>query len=344
MASLYTLPNKLLLNVAKFLDKPDLLKLALTCRKFTSIAQDVLYDAPELQDYYSTPITTTIQRIRDLGRTLLRRPDLARKVRELTVVAVDGTHSTIELGTMELAGQILGEIARYSPQLTANVEDWIHRLREGRGVAWVGLILAIAPRLSSLTIEINRGRSTGRWDTKRYAPDPQEHLFGHIATTYDMAVFFPLDLSAIPGLQHLKTLRFHAAELALNWCLLPDLKTLTLPRNCHREFDGSYASRIAPSGIHGCSKVSAMNAELPTSLTRQLDENDYSALSSSFLCSETFPSLRSLHIKLTNAYRWTPSNGILRERAPWPHVRYALSTRAPTPRGHRTASKFAPGV
>jgi hypothetical protein len=44
MASLYTLPNELLLNVAKYLDQPDLLKLALTCRKFASIAEDVLYD------------------------------------------------------------------------------------------------------------------------------------------------------------------------------------------------------------------------------------------------------------------------------------------------------------
>jgi hypothetical protein len=60
MTSLYALPNELLLNVAKHLDQPDLLKLALTCRKFASIAQDVLYDAPELQDHYSTPTTTTI--------------------------------------------------------------------------------------------------------------------------------------------------------------------------------------------------------------------------------------------------------------------------------------------
>jgi hypothetical protein len=102
MTQLDDIPNELLLNIAnQFVDGPqpirqaqhDLCSLALSSRHYKAIAQEVLHSsvairAPAVEACLSNTQMAKpvgLSRIALLCRTLLRRPDLAKKVRQLHV-------------------------------------------------------------------------------------------------------------------------------------------------------------------------------------------------------------------------------------------------------------------
>ncbi|KAI4931929.1 uncharacterized protein J4E92_003827 [Alternaria infectoria] len=72
MAELENLPDELLLDIALRLQPPDLKDLALTARKFRDIAQEALHTSISLRKYS--------QSLLELLRTLVQRPDLAKKI------------------------------------------------------------------------------------------------------------------------------------------------------------------------------------------------------------------------------------------------------------------------
>ncbi|KAF1941644.1 hypothetical protein EJ02DRAFT_195594 [Clathrospora elynae] len=83
---LTNLPNELLSNIALQLDglteQLDLRQLALVCRALRPIAQEALLRSPAFRYQYDDIIRS---RIILFARTLAKRPDIAQKVKQLTI-------------------------------------------------------------------------------------------------------------------------------------------------------------------------------------------------------------------------------------------------------------------
>ncbi|KAF1943855.1 hypothetical protein EJ02DRAFT_117727 [Clathrospora elynae] len=77
--SLITLADKLPLNVASHLPDLDLCNLCLVSKHLGAVAQETLYRTPAV-DLWPTPSA-----IEQLSKTIIRRPDLARKVVRLSL-------------------------------------------------------------------------------------------------------------------------------------------------------------------------------------------------------------------------------------------------------------------
>lgn len=80
MGQLESLSDELLLDIALRLQPPNLKNLTLSARQFRGIAQEALHTSVSLKLTYNT--------LPELIRTLVQRPDVALKIRSLSI-AVD---------------------------------------------------------------------------------------------------------------------------------------------------------------------------------------------------------------------------------------------------------------
>jgi len=207
----------------------------------------------------------------------------------------------IDSETIEQAHRVVDRLGLQSRQWSARAEGWKDRLRRGDGNAWCGLVLALVPRLETLSIEfLTRegmyGLST--WDPNRFAKNTCEKLFGYILDSASPEALLLLDLSLLPGLRNLYELRFFGQELDANWCLLPNLHSLEVGRDCVRpDILRGCASSLEPAARP---QVSWLTMELSTSLTLTHMLDHFGALQQVFLSPSTFPNLTSLRLRLTN--------------------------------------------
>ena len=306
MAGLQNLPSETIASIATYLRQHDLARFALVCSKFQAPAEDKLYQSPLLEYRYAAPAPryNTLVFLRQFAVTLLRYPRLALKVRELTMVTAkhDGlVGAGVDSKCIDLASKVVDSVALTSLQWAARAQNWKERLRMGDGNAWGGLILALVPRLETLSIEIlSRGGMAGlsSWDPDRFASNPTEKLFGFLSDSAPPEALLHLDLSVLPGLRNISELRFFGKELDANWCLLPNLQWLEVGRDCTR-----------PDILRGCAdsleplarpQVSYLTMEISTGLTLSNGLDQYGALRQHFLSPSTFPKLTSLRLCLTN--------------------------------------------
>jgi hypothetical protein len=185
MATLHTLPDELVLLCAKYLPADALRNLTSVSRRFLPIAEDLLYQEPQLELYHGGPLPqcNTISRLKSFARTLIRRPDLAYKVQALEMITSrhDTGHNSlvshISSSEDDEAARFIQEIGQTSVQWSMRVEDWQARLDLGDGHAWGGLVLTLVLRLRTLVVDI-RSRDglekLDNWDVWKYAHSPLE--------------------------------------------------------------------------------------------------------------------------------------------------------------------------
>ncbi|KAJ4368383.1 hypothetical protein N0V83_006740 [Neocucurbitaria cava] len=244
MATLENLPKELLDMIANEL-RPcykSLMSLSMTCQSLRPSAQialhrDVVITAPRFdvlndqnydEDYCS--------RLEFFVRTLLGRPDLARRVRELNISINNSTSVRDALrrdyrgdsdnhvddgwdDIMSLCENLL-ETASLSTGLGFNDPLWMKRIRKGKQLAFLGVVLTCTPKLQSLAIDryIN-------WksfdDTYEFTPSPISfrEMFGNLHRAKGFS------MSWIPGLARIGSLRTNCV-LAPQFFTLPNLTSL----------------------------------------------------------------------------------------------------------------------
>lgn len=247
MATLEHLPKEILDMIANEI-RPcykSLTSLSLTCQSLRPSAQialhrDVVITAPmEFGDFNELKYdkANCCSHLKCFVRTLLGRPDLARKVRELDI-SINNTPSVRDALRWDYWGHsdddiddddwddIMGlcenllETANLSTGLGFNDPLWMQQTREGKQFAFLGVVLACTPRLQSLAIDrcINCKRFD---DVYGLIPPPIsfQEMFGnlHRANGFSM--------SWIPGLASIGSLRTNCV-LAPQFFILPSLTSL----------------------------------------------------------------------------------------------------------------------
>lgn len=226
-------PEELLLLVADVLGTKEKQLLALTCRRFSRIFQCQLYREIELP--HPGLRKSTFSHIAALVRTLLRRPDLACKTRELEIYAV--------------AKDVLFEHKHthaVSKDLRATMSESNCNVSEAR---LAGVLLTLLPNLRALTLAVFDDWPSyvpgnlsdpliwpeGRWGT--YSKDSLGELFGPKRLA---------NFSSIPGLRNLETIILQARQLDPAWTTLPNLKYMWLNRT-FRSYWMSISEEIPPA-------------------------------------------------------------------------------------------------
>ncbi|ORX91629.1 hypothetical protein BCR34DRAFT_594995 [Clohesyomyces aquaticus] len=101
MARLFDLPNELLIKVAEF-SNGNLLNLSLVCGKLPGIAQEILHRPVLVGNVYKESSPRSPHRLFFLVRTLLSRPNLACRVRTLSIVLANGQVREYVSGDVEV--------------------------------------------------------------------------------------------------------------------------------------------------------------------------------------------------------------------------------------------------
>ncbi|KAH6865165.1 hypothetical protein BKA58DRAFT_462803 [Alternaria rosae] len=237
MTELYGLPDELLLAVVNCLRDDtnnryrDLNRLALTCRKLRPIAQEVFYT-----DISTNP---TLKRgLARLARTLLQRPDLANRVRKLSIKLTEGPITHFE--SCVSSGYYYEEDGE---ECTCDA-------------ALIRLILCITPVLSNLTLVT--------WDSPMYETHNNiawaevEEVFEDITRHKDLA-------DCLQGLSSLTRL-FTNGYPPCSWLSLPRLEAARINLFEDAYYDNTMISHIAPS------------TTVSTTLTRLIIQADFEAL------------------------------------------------------------------
>jgi hypothetical protein len=209
MVNLEMLPEELMLHCAEYLEQEHLIQFVLVSTILRPIAEDVLYRWLHLEGHFQTKSHNTIRRLISFARTLLRRPDLAYKVRRLDIVTAkydkDSSELYVKSDEDDNATRVIQHIEQQSAQWSPCVEDWQDRLWVGDGNAWADLILALVPRLQYLDIALLTRDGLWNlddWDGDRYAHSALKKLFGSISPLALPEAMLPVQLEHIPGLQH----------------------------------------------------------------------------------------------------------------------------------------------
>ena len=217
MTDLCGLPDELLVAVAKCLRDDnknrysDLNHLALSCRKLRPIAQEVLYT--------EVPKNPTPKRsLANLARTLLQRPDLAKRVRKLNIdlsgMSLTHHRSCLSWGCQDEEGREdctcgIPELVTLFQGLTSTVnsrngvslhnEGWEDMLMRGIDAALVGLILYITPALDTFSLTTLNSPMDPEYHKNNAAWAEVEKLFELISRHVGLAGCF-LGLSSLTRL------------------------------------------------------------------------------------------------------------------------------------------------
>ncbi len=312
------LPEELLFDITVYItEQQDLFSLSLASHQLRRIANEKLYTHPVLDEPYSHRYHHTVEKVFSFGLALLRRPEVASRVRTLSISLLRQqakSSPTWSSGDMAKALQTIEAMGTKGPCWTARVADWKARLLRSDGKACGGLILALLPNLVKLDIEIlatcpSKGWTHDEeriWSCKRYAIRPLDKLFGVPKRCPDGNHRIPLELSQVCGLGRLETLRFFGDHLDTNWCTLPKLQCLEVAQGCDYPrlskpgAVGSPSSFVSPA-------VDTLHFELATCLTNRFDYHN--AFYPRSLSCASFPCLENLYITLTNVVSWQLPSG-----------------------------------
>ncbi|KAF2469129.1 uncharacterized protein BDR25DRAFT_343916 [Lindgomyces ingoldianus] len=242
MTSILNVPTELLLEAAHCLPPRDLCHLSLVSRHIQGIAQAALYRSLIIPE---PRYTSSKSQVPYLARTLIARPDLAIKVKNLSVVAMErrvrfrrpkAFLSDVEKILRGLRVWTQDTLTRTIPLdggHSVAVEPWLAHIKERWEPALCGLLLALTSNLETLSIEIIN------WDFTYRTPFPYNDSGAdpHVESAIEQLFCQPdkplwrTDLTSIPGLRNLRELAFAGRSLETAWASLPKLKHLDLSRH-----------------------------------------------------------------------------------------------------------------
>ncbi|KAF2251686.1 hypothetical protein BU26DRAFT_241648 [Trematosphaeria pertusa] len=239
MASITSLANELLVNVASSLDQQSLCSLNLVSKKFSPIARDILYSRPYIPPPYGRDglRTEPDDRLLHLIRTLLDNPEYAEKVHRLTFSTGLCRVPEEGFGFAEMRRKGVEVVRKFA---SASVrEDWIAKLDLGDHDAWGGVLLAIVPTLKVLEFQ-----------PLSVTPEdgPTYHIWQKLFRGDKMGG--TIDLNLIPGLKGLQHLHFYGDYFQWEWLKLSSLQFLRLGVVCHMPVPEEMANHgISPGTI-----------------------------------------------------------------------------------------------
>jgi hypothetical protein len=231
MARLTDLANEVLFVIFNDLDQSSLVSLALVAKRFTHIAQENLFrDVSVLAD-----IDHEGKIVLSLVNTLLHRPELAAKVRQISfhnpshngpVTSVSREEMSAALTFVssieEMDEDMLLECAEWNPE-----DTWYSGMADGEVRPYLGILLGLVPTLASLNI-IKRVR----WEEPFTLPA----LFG--ADEQGIHNESIPDIGHFPGLMSVQNLRIHGNDFTLaTWYELPNLRKIEL--DCYQDYYGT---------------------------------------------------------------------------------------------------------
>ena len=209
MAQLENLPDELLLDVALRLQPPDLKDLALIARKFRDIAQEALHTSINLMTYY--------QSLPELLRTVVKRPDLAKKVRSLQITGYCGPRRVYRsaVGHDDCWDQVVTHARKSTHSWLIDQMKWASSVKEGDLYACIGLLLVLTDQLQTLTF------CSG--ENEDFMTPPSLSLtFPGITERHDVTA---PDLLLLPQLRRLSGAW---GEMNRSWSTFPKLRHLEL--------------------------------------------------------------------------------------------------------------------
>lgn len=274
MAELENLPDELLLDIALRLQPPDLKDLALTARKFRDIAQEALHTSISLRKYS--------QSLLELLRTLVQRPDLAKKVRSLQITGYCGVQPIYRLAIIyeECWDQVVTHAIKSTQSWPIDQMKWVSFVKYGNLYACIGLLLVLTDQLQTLTF------CSG--DNEDFMTPPSLSLtFPGIAEAHDVTA---PDLLLLPQLRRLSGAW---GEMNRSWSTFP--KLLHLELDCTELVAWDKEPVIL---FHG---ITTLTLRRPTLYEYQ--PADTQDLSPFF---QRLPALRSLRLCFTN---WRKKDG-----------------------------------
>ncbi|KAH7091557.1 hypothetical protein FB567DRAFT_626072 [Paraphoma chrysanthemicola] len=223
---LMNLPDELLLQVAFFLPTADLSRLSLTTKHLGSIAQEALYRSIRIpyEPYFNWRLAMpeSLSRMASLALTLVKRPDLAQKVRALEV------HPHIK--ETRIDPYLLNPTGEATP---LGFEQLNVLLKE---TEIVGYMLRQLSNLQELWLAVRDGSVANARLPRSHQGYAMKHLFGrHYTRT---------QLMDIPGLRNLKTLEIHSSSLEWPWCRLQHLTCLSVGPHCRLPSASEYPEEL----------------------------------------------------------------------------------------------------
>ncbi|KAF2114201.1 hypothetical protein BDV96DRAFT_647677 [Lophiotrema nucula] len=205
MPPIFKLPDELIVQITTYLPQVDLYQLSLVSKRVGLIAQKTLHHTP---DIWLRP-SPAGGYIRFLVRTLSSRPDLAATVRTLAVFAFN---REVEVD-VDVLPAVQANITPLMPGLKFTINE--QKL--------VGILLILTTHLRHLALGVSDKHEMIDSHPLRPSYNVPGGLFGY--HTSDWATT-PFDLSQIPGLKGLQSLRIDVGQLDWSWFALPSLKNL----------------------------------------------------------------------------------------------------------------------
>ncbi|KAF2871943.1 hypothetical protein BDV95DRAFT_29287 [Massariosphaeria phaeospora] len=245
MARITDLANELLSMIVANLDQPSLVSFALVTRRCRVVAQDVLFQNIRIlkdreNNHQSVLFVSFIA-------TLLRRPDLAEKVKTLTLHQPGCTYfddvDDVPPDALSNASKfvaVVEHIEEYEVQenLAEVLYDgdehyWYYNLPHGTIAVWTTILLGQVKNLEKLDL-ICCTQLSLRFGRGGNFPLPA--LFGY--DEWGIHNESIPDIEEFPGLQSLQQLRIHGNDFELGtWYTLPNLRKLEL--DCQEGFQGT---------------------------------------------------------------------------------------------------------
>jgi hypothetical protein len=298
-ASLYSLPNELLTQIAEclsdtpqHLQKSDLIKLARTSQKLRPIAEAIIYRSASLtggvspqgphQSHNHPP--EGVNDLLQLLRTLLKRPELATKFKSVYLRTI--RRNRIKLyekagpGIVDLKDLQEKSLAKLNELGYENGNPWCNMIESFIESAFAGLLFALVPSVEDIKIAI---LDHARGDP---CPDPILAMFG----SYSLP---EIGLLTVQNIKRLSIIAEHFQILSLDFA---NLVTLDLEHTSTRDM----LRLNGPTSLRGASKVKKLSMKLVIQLAETFVVKHLGAKFEDLLAAMGFPALTHLDIEFLN--------------------------------------------
>jgi hypothetical protein len=223
------LPNELLLQIATYA-RESLSDIALSCKILRPIAENVLYRSVKLFVPYSTATSRDSYRILLLTQTLVLNEDLAKNVHELSLHCDSHHEFKAKVFEKAICKRVIMEGERTFNALSTHnnafsteaAHNWRQKILSVS--SWITLLLCIVPKLQDLTL--------GTIDSTTLTPSTTPFFYDQLDLNTVEDIFELVvknrNISLIPSLRQIRSLRLIAKEIEHEWFTLPCLEKLQL--------------------------------------------------------------------------------------------------------------------
>jgi hypothetical protein len=298
-ASLYSLPNELLTQIAEalsdtpqYLQKSDLIKLARTSKTLQPIAESIIYRSASLaggtwpQEPPRSPSEPPegVNDLFQLLRTLLARPELATKFNSIDLRTLRRNRSKLYeksgRGIVNLDDLREKSLAKLKELKHENGDPWCNMIEASIESAFAGLLFTLVSKVEDVKIAV---LDHVRGDP---CPDPILAMFGS----------YSLPEVAVPTIRNIKRLSIMSEHLQMLSLDFANLTILDLEHMSTRDM----LRLNGPNSLRGASKVKKLSMRLVIQLAETFVVKHLGARFEDLLAAMGFPALTHLDVEFLN--------------------------------------------